>query len=79
MSTLADLYEKEGPSVFVRLHEATGANQKYLYQIASGLRRPSSSLARRLVEAEPSLTLEELLFVDLRAKSARQSAGAEHA
>lgn len=76
MSTLADLYEKEGPSVFVRLHEATGANQKYLYQIASGVRRPSPALARRLVQADPSLTLEALLFAALKEKA---TAGGEHA
>lgn len=62
MSTLSSLYAKEGPSVFARLHNATGANQKYLYQIATGVRKPSADLARRLVEADPSLTLEGLLF-----------------
>jgi len=62
MSTLADLYSKEGPSVFARLHQATGANQKYLYQIAIGVRRPSPDMARRLIQAEPSLTLDGLLF-----------------
>lgn len=62
MSTLSSLYAKEGPSVFARLHAATGANQKYLYQIATGVRKPSPDLARRLVEADSSLTLEGLLF-----------------
>ena len=62
MSNLYDLYKKEGASVFRRLNEATGANQKYLYQIAIGVRRPSPDLAKKLVEADSSLTLEGLLF-----------------
>lgn len=62
MSTLSELYAKEGPALFSRLHEATGANQKYLYQIATGVRKPSPELARRLMTADSSLTLEGLLF-----------------
>ena len=64
MSTLFNLYKKEGPSIFDRLHEATGANPKYLYQIATGKRRPSADLAKILRDAEPSLTPEGLLYPD---------------
>lgn len=64
MSTLFNLYKKEGPSVFDRLHNATGANPKYLYQIATGKRRPSADLAKILIDAEPYLTLEGLLYPD---------------
>lgn len=64
MSTLFNLYKREGPSVFDRLHEATGANPKYLYQISTGKRRPSADLAEKLIEAEPFLTLKGLLYPD---------------
>lgn len=67
MSTLHSLYLSEGPAVFDRLHEATGANRKYLYQIATGRRRPSAELARELAKADPRLTLESLLFPDAEA------------
>lgn len=64
MSTLKSLYEAEGPDLLDRLHTATQANRKYLYQIATGIRRPSAGLARRLAVADPRLTLTELLFPD---------------
>lgn len=64
MKTLFDIYKREGPSVLSALHEKTGANKKYLYQIAVGIRRPSPALARKLVVADGRLTLEGLLFPD---------------
>ncbi|MEN4919419.1 hypothetical protein ABE485_12155 [Achromobacter spanius] len=64
MSTLKSLYEAEGPDLLDRLHTATQANRKYLYQIATGIRKPSAGLARRLTTADPRLTLTELLFPD---------------
>lgn len=64
MSTLKSLYEAEGPDLLDRLHMATQANRKYLYQIAAGIRKPSAGLARRLTAADPRLTLTELLFPD---------------
>lgn len=64
MKTLFDIYKREGPSVLRVLHEKTGANKKYLYQIAVGIRRPSPALARKLVVADGRLTLEGLLFPD---------------
>ena len=62
MRNLSDIYKKEGASVLGVLHEKTGANKKYLYQIAVGLRKPSPALARKLVSADKRLTLEGLLF-----------------
>ena len=62
MSTLSNLYKKEGGALFKRLHIATGASKKYLYQLATGRRRPSPDLAQKLIDAEPSLTLEGILF-----------------
>lgn len=70
MSTLAILYKTEGPALFERLHKEVGANPKYLYQIAAGFRKPSAKLARRLIAAEPSLTLEGLLFPNSELKEA---------
>ena len=81
MKTLFDIYKREGPSVLSVLHEKTGANKKYLYQIAVGIRRPSPALARKLVVADGRLTLEGLLFPDkeddLNAKS-QHSARSPH-
>ena len=37
-----------------------GTQYFYLFQMAAGARSPSPALARRLVEAEPRLTLEGL-------------------
>lgn len=67
MKTLFDIYKREGPSVLSVLHEKTGANKKYLYQIAVGIRRPSPGLARKLVDADRRLTLEGLLFPEKNA------------
>lgn len=46
------------------LAERVGCSKKYLYQCATGWKgkRPSPDLAKALVEADPRLTLEELLF-----------------
>lgn len=62
MSTLNDLYQQEGGAVLDKIHTALGTNRKYLWQMATGRRRPSPELAREMVEAEPRLTLGELLF-----------------
>ena len=68
MGNLSDIYTKEGASVLGVLHEKTGANKKYLYQIAVGLRKPSPALARKLVDADKRLTLEGLLFPKSQAR-----------
>ena len=62
MSTLNDLYVKEGDALLDRLHAKLGGNRKYLYQLATNRRRPSPDLARAMVQADPRLTLEELLW-----------------
>lgn len=75
MRNLSDIYKKEGASVLGVLHKKTGANKKYLYQIAVGLRKPSPALARKLVSADKRLTLEGLLFPD---SQARPNATSQH-
>lgn len=62
MSTLRHLVECEGRGVLDQMHVRTGINRKYLYQLATNRRRPSADMAKRLVEADPRLTIEELLF-----------------
>lgn len=52
------LYEQEGASWLSRLHEATGINRQYLYQCATGRRRPSPEYAKRMVSADLRLTLD---------------------
>lgn len=64
MSTLSHLYRQEGPNLLDRLAVATGANRKYLYQLATGRRRPSPELARDLAAADERMTVDELLFGD---------------
>ena len=61
MTTLSTLYQAEGHQLLDRLHEATGANRVYLYQIASGRRRPSFDLAKLLATAEPRLDITAML------------------
>lgn len=77
MKTLFDIYKREGPSVLSVLHEKTGANKKYLYQIAVGIRRPSPGLARKLVNADKRLTLEGLLFPE-KNELANESSQPQH-
>ncbi len=62
MSTLKSIYANEGSEVLDRLSGKTGINRKYLYQIATGRRRPSAALALKLSLADPRLTLHELLL-----------------
>lgn len=62
MNTLRHLVECDGPGILDRLHDQTGINRKYLYQLATGRRRPSADLAKRLVDADSRLTIEGLLF-----------------
>lgn len=57
---LTDLYRAEGNAALVRLARAVGANPKYLYQCATGRRRPSPELAFRLVDVEPRLNFEAM-------------------
>jgi|GEM_PF-2691565 len=64
MKTISELYQQEGAPFLSRLHEATGANKKYLYHIAVGLRRPSPEMALRLVKADNRLSFERLLLPD---------------
>ena len=73
MSTLNTLYIQEGNPVLDRIHELTGINRKYLYQIATGRRKPSARIAVRMIEAEPRLSLEGLLLL-----TAEPRQGADH-
>lgn len=57
---LTDLYLAEGYAALTRLAQQVGANPKYLYQCATGRRRPSPELAFRLIGAEPRLQFEEM-------------------
>lgn len=68
MSTLNALYESEGNPVLDRIHQVTGINRKYLYQIATGRRTPSARVAARMISAEPRLSLESLLLVNAGAE-----------
>lgn len=56
--TFHDLYQKEGAGLLNRLHIATGISRKYLYQCATGRRRPSPDYAVKLVQADERLTLD---------------------
>lgn len=67
---LADLYRTDGYAALTRLAQRVGANPKYLYQCATGRRRPSPELAFRLVECEPRLVFEEL-YRDARGRAAQ--------
>lgn len=60
---LAQIYEKEGRAGLNRLAERVCCSSEYLWQLAVGFqgRRPSGSLAVRLVDADPRLTLDALL------------------
>jgi hypothetical protein len=62
MSTLNLLYAQEGNPVLDRIHQHTGINRKYLYQIATGRRTPSARVAARMIEADSRLSLEGLLL-----------------
>lgn len=57
---LADIYRTDGNSGLRALAEAVGANPKYLYQCAVGLRYPSPAMAWRLVEHDARLSIEDL-------------------
>lgn len=70
MKTLSDIYKEEGAQFLQALHSKTGANKKYLYQIAVGLRKPSPSLAKKLTSADDRLSLECLLFPSTCSKKA---------
>lgn len=53
-----DLYKAEGAPLLNKLAAATGANRKYLYQCAVGIKTPSPDLARRLGLADARLTFD---------------------
>lgn len=55
-----DLYKAEGAALLNKLAAATGANRKYLYQCAVGIKTPSPDLARRLRCADPRLTFDAI-------------------
>lgn len=57
---LTDLYQSEGYAAITRLAQRVGANPKYLYQCATGRRRPSPELAFKLIDAEPRLQFEAM-------------------
>jgi len=64
MNTISELYRQDGSPFLNMLHQKTGTNRKYLYQIAVGLRRPSPELACKLVLADSRLSFEKLLIPD---------------
>lgn len=55
---LSDLSPRERADLAAKV----GCSHKYLYQCATGRRRASPDLARTIVEADPRLTLEGVLF-----------------
>lgn len=55
-----DLYKAEGAALLNKLAAATGANRKYLYQCAVGIKTPSPDLARRLGIADARLTFDAI-------------------
>lgn len=59
---LHDIYQEGGFAALRRLAEAAGTDPQYLRQCATGWRgkQPSPKLARRLIAAEPRLTLDAL-------------------
>jgi hypothetical protein len=61
---LHDLYQSGGVAALRKLADDADSDAQYLYQLATQWRgkRPSPNLARRLIEADDRLTLEELLF-----------------
>lgn len=79
MSTLQTIYEEEGSAALDRLHEATGASRKYLYQIATNRRRPSPELAKLLIQADSRLTLDALLFGGAEISSTPRASGPQEA
>ncbi len=63
---LSDLYRTEGISGLSKLAEAAKTDPKYLYHCATGRRTPSPSLARRLVQADSRLTLDDIYAEKVR-------------
>jgi hypothetical protein len=63
--SLRDIYQEGGFSALKRLAEASGADAQYLRQCATGWRgrQPSPRLAKRLIAADPRLSLEALYAV----------------
>lgn len=57
---LIDIYHEEGPTGMRRLATAVGANPIYIYQCATGFRKPSPRLVHKLVAADKRLTREDL-------------------
>ena len=59
---LHDIYQLEGFAGLKRLAEATEADPQYLRQCATGWRgkRPSPTLAQRLIDADSRLTWEAM-------------------
>ena len=57
---LSDIYAEERFHGLSVLAEKVGANAKFLYQCATGRRRPSPEMGWRLVDADPRLKFEDL-------------------
>ena len=57
---LKTLFEELSPGEKILLSQRVPANLNYLFQISGGHRKPSPAMARRLVAADPRLTLEAL-------------------
>jgi hypothetical protein len=58
--TLRELLDVLSPAEKKALAERARTEYIYLFQMAAGARQPSPKLARRLVDADPRLTLADL-------------------
>ena len=59
------------------LAASIGSSPEYLWQIATGRRKPSCDLAKAMVKADPRLTLVELrpdVFADLAPSQPQEAA-----
>ena len=57
------IYETEGAAWLNQLAEAAGINRKYLYQCVTGRRQPSPEYARRMIAADPRLSMDGIYSV----------------
>lgn len=57
---LWDIYCKEGRAGLRRLADASGKNEKYLYQLATGRKLPSPYFAWELVELDRRIRFPDL-------------------
>ena len=57
---LRDLQKQAGRGIFVELAERVKTSPSYISQCAIGARKPSPAFAKKLVAADPRLTLAAL-------------------